>query len=191
MDLIQYPRMLWSSHEGWDKLARARLAPRQMFRWLVLPMSLLPPLMIVYASTHIGPAYFPEVATPVWWLVALQFFALQLLVVPLMAWAIQNLAKSHGGSGTYHDAFNVAAVAPVPLWLSSLVLLQNEIWLVIVIPVLALGASAALIMRGVEGLLKVDEDLDATDLAVTVIALGALVWFILIGFTLIPFMIAS
>lgn len=190
MDFIQYPRMLWSSHAGWDKLANADLAPSQLIYRLVLPMALLPPLMIIYASTHIGPAYFPTVSAPVWWLVALQFLALQLLVVPLMAWAIQSLATSHGGSGTYRDAFKVAAVAPVPLWLSSLILLQNEIWLVIGVPLLALGASAALIMRGVEGLLKVGDDLDAANLAITVIALGVLVWFILVGFTLMPFMIA-
>ena len=50
MDVMQFPRMVISSREGWDLVARTRPPMHWLFRRLVLPMSLLPPVMILLAS---------------------------------------------------------------------------------------------------------------------------------------------
>ena len=46
MNVLQFPRMVVSSREGWDTVERLRPPMDQVFLRLVLPLSLLPPLMI-------------------------------------------------------------------------------------------------------------------------------------------------
>lgn len=50
MNIMQYPRMLTSTHEGWDELERWHPDMNALFLWLVLPLSVLPPVMILLAS---------------------------------------------------------------------------------------------------------------------------------------------
>ena len=49
MNVLQFPRMVVSSREGWDTVERRRPPMDQVFLRLVLPLSLLPPLMILLA----------------------------------------------------------------------------------------------------------------------------------------------
>lgn len=186
MSWIELPRMIVSSHAGWDIVERTHPSVRAMFLRLVLPMSLLPPAMILFASSHVGAERFPGVPFETWVLLAAAFLVLELLSVPAMAWIIRMVASDKGASTDEHDAFMVAAIAPVPLWLSSLVLLQSQMWLVVVVPMLAMAASAGLIRNGVERMLHVDEEVDAEELSMIVITMGMLAWMVLIAIVLLP-----
>lgn len=186
MSWIELPRMIVSSHAGWDTVERRHPSTRAMFLRLVLPMSLLPPAMILFASSHVGAERYPGIAFETWALLAATFLALELLSVPAMAWIIRMVAADKGARADEHDAFMVAAIAPVPLWLSSLVLLQSQVWLIVVVPLVAMAASAGLIRNGVERMLHVDEEVDAEELSMIVITMGVLAWMVLVGIMLLP-----
>jgi hypothetical protein len=82
----------------------------------------------------------------------------------------------------------LAAIVPIPLWLSSLVLFHDQPILIMAVVSLGLLASVVLIFRGVQSILKVDEDLVAMDIAYTVTALGLVAWGALVMLGLVPAM---
>ena len=57
--LIQIP---FSSSAGWDEIRSRQPAIIKLFMLLVLPMSLIPPVMLYYAGTHYGDAFIPGFA---------------------------------------------------------------------------------------------------------------------------------
>jgi hypothetical protein len=83
-------------------------------------------------------------------------------------------------------AFTLEAIAPVPLWLSSLVLFSGQIVLIAAMLLLGVVGSVVLIFRGVESILKVDEGLVAFDIAFTITALGLIAWVVLVMLGLVP-----
>lgn len=186
MSILQIHKLFLSSHEGWDEIARAHPSVLKLFFFLVVPFSLIPPLMLEYAGRHLGAAMFPNTAAQAWNTTAVVFLIAELATVPLMAWAIQSVARSKGAACDYHDAFTLAAIAPVPLWLSSLVLFSDQVALIVAMLVLGVAGSVALIFRGVESILKVEEDLVAFEIAYIVTALGLVAWVVLIMLGLVP-----
>ena len=190
MKFLHLPPMMWSSSAAWDEIARARPSPISMIFGLVLPLSALPPRMLIHAADHIGAHYFPDAPADSWRLAALLFFIAELVSLLLITWLIREVSKTRKGSADIHDAFTVAAVAALPLWLSSLILLQEGIVPVIAIPLLALAASIALIRYGVENLLHIREPIDAFELAVIVTNSGVFAWIVLVGIALAPILAA-
>lgn len=186
MKFLHFPPMMWSSSAAWDEIARTRPSIVSMIFGLVLPLSALPPRMLIHAADHIGARYFPDAPADSWRLAALLFFVAEIVTLLLMSWLIREVSKTRKGSADIHDAFTVAAVAALPLWLSSLVLLQYGIVPVIVIPLLALAASVALIRYGVDNLLQVREPINAFELAVIVTSSGVFAWIVLVGIALAP-----
>ena len=122
MSMLQIHKLFLSSPEGWHDLARSRPSALKLFVLLVLPFSLIPPLMLEYAGHHVGAVLFPDASAGAWSTAAFFFLIAELLTVPLMAWAIKSVANSKGIASDYHATFTLAAISPVPLWLSSLVL---------------------------------------------------------------------
>ncbi len=184
MNVLQFPRMVISSHEGWDTVERLRPPMDQVFLRLVLPLSLLPPLMILIAARGVGAEVFPHVGFANWLIAATIFFVAEHFSVPVLANSIRLASIAKGGSNNLHDAYAVAAIAPVPLWLSSIAVLSGSVWVTVVVGVLAMGASAMLIRHGVDRLLGVEEDVEASEVAVQVISFGVLTWLALIGVAL-------
>jgi hypothetical protein len=103
-----------------------------------------------------------------------------------MARVIMSVANSKGAASNYHDAFTLAAVAAVPLWLSSLALFSDQIALIVAMVALGVAASVVLIFRGVESILKVEEDVVAFDIAYIVAGLGLIAWVLLVMLGLVP-----
>lgn len=186
MSILQIHKLFVSSHEGWDAFARMQASSLKLFVFLVVPFSLIPPLMLEYAGHHIGAVMFPDTSAQAWSTAALFFLIAELVTVPLMAWAIKSVANSKGVACDYHAAFMLAAVAPVPLWLSSLALFSDQIALIVAIALLGLAASVTLIFRGAESILKVEEGLEAFDIAYVVTALGLIAWALLVMLGLVP-----
>jgi len=181
MNVLQFPRMVVSSREGWDTVERLRPPMDQVFLRLVLPLSLLPPLMILIASRGVGAEVFPHVSFANWLIAATVFFVAEHFSVPILANSVRLASIAKGGSNNLHDAYAVAAIAPVPLWLSSIAVLSGSVWVTVVVGVLAMGASAMLIRHGVDRLLGVEEYVEASEVAVQVISFGVLTWLGLIG----------
>lgn len=186
MSILHIHKLFVSSREGWEEFARLQVSSLKLFAFLVVPFSLIPPLMLEYAGHHVGAAMFPDASGQAWSIAALFFLIAELATVPLMAWAIKSVANSKGIKSDYRDAFALAAIAPVPLWLSSLVLFSSQIALIMAMIILGVAGSVVLIFRGVESILKVEEGLVAFDIAYTVTALGLIAWAVLIMLGIVP-----
>lgn len=186
MSILQIGKLFVSPHEGWDDVVRIHPSVFKLFFLLVVPMSLVPPLMLEYAGHHYAAILFPNTSAQTWSAAALFFLIAELLTVPLMAWGIKAVSDSRGGHSSYADAFTLAAIAPVPLWLSALALFSDNVLLIAGVVGLGLIGSVLLIFRGVEGILGIEEDAMAFDLAYIVTALGLIAWVLLIMLGLVP-----
>lgn len=186
MNILQAHKLFIASGDGWNDIARTRPSAFRLFFLLVVPFSLIPPLMLEYAAGHLGAVLFPQVSLQAWAIAALFFLFAELATVPLMAKAIQSVSNGKGIACDDHQAFTLAAIAPIPLWLSSLVLMSGHIALIVGVIVLGLAGSVVLIFRGVSNILKVEEGLIAFDIAYIVTALGLIAWALLVMLGLVP-----
>lgn len=186
MNILPIHKLFVSSRDGWTDVVRIHPTILKLFILLVVPLSLVPPLMLEYAGRHFGTTLFPHTSVQAWSVAALCFLVAELLTVPLMAWGIKSVANSRGIACDYHDAFTLAAIAPIPLWLSALVLFSSNLMMIIAMTVLGVAGSVLLIFRGVEGILKVKEGIVAFEVAYIVTALGLIAWTLLIVLGLIP-----
>jgi amino acid transporter len=188
MSMTHILKLFGSSQEGWNDLVRIHPSVFRLAAFLVLPLSLIPPLMLEYAGRHTVGGLFPQVSSAAWSFAALAFLLAEWLTVPLIAWGIRSVASSRGTACRYHDAFTLAAIAPIPMWLSALVLFAGNTAAILAVAIAGLAASVVLIFRGVEGILKVEEDVVAAQIAYVVTAMGLIAWVLLIMLGLVPTM---
>ena len=173
-------RMPLSAEQGWPELARSRPGLARLFLFLVLPLSLLPPLMLYYAGTQ-HPEIFPlEIGRKPWGQVAVVFFLAEIGTLLFMGWLVRAVAASHGLTLDYHDAYMVASIAPVPMWLSSLGLLVPDLTAAVVIAIGGLALSCGLVYHGIESLCRTREDVIAANIVQIVIGAGLIAWALLL-----------
>ena len=185
MSLLTPVRMLMSSEDGWDELARSHPSLAASFGKVVLPASLLSSAMIVYAARFHGEVYAPAVPFRQWCYVALLFLLVSWLCVPLMGYVIQHSVRSTRPLA-YRDCYRLAAIAPLPIWLSALTLIVPSPLFNLLAEVAGLFASAGLILHGLEALFEHDHWVRALSITYTVCAVGALVWALVIGLLVLP-----
>lgn len=180
MSLNDFPAMLVSESAGWSEIVRRHPAAKRMLFALVMPMSLLPPLLYAYAEmAHPGavfPLSVPALSGTHLLVTGMVFFAVQLAMVSFMAMLIQRMSMAHDHDPGYENAYALAAIAPVPLWLSSLALFVPSLAFNVAVVALAWFASAALIRHGVRPLLKVDDARKAHYIADMVTMAGVCAW---------------
>lgn len=184
MNVVQIPKMIYSFHEGWDDLIRIHPSIVRLFALLVFPLSLLPPAMIYYAGGSYGEVFVQGVAPEQWHAAAGIFFLAELLTVPIMAWLIHLVSRINNAATDYHASFTLAAIAPVPLWLSSLALFVPNLFFGVVVGGLALLCSVGLIYRGVYALFSMHEDIKALQMATVIAGAGLFMWLILMQIVL-------
>ena len=185
MSVVQMPRMIFSFHAGWDELIRIHPSIGRLFAWVVCPLSLLPPIMIAHAGGSYGDIFAPGVTPEQWRVAAAIFLLAELLTVPTMAWIIHLVTRANDVATDYHACFTLAAIAPVPLWLSSLALLMPNLLANVVVGGLALLCSAGLIYHGVYALFGMRDDLKAMQMATVIAGAGLFVWLLLVQIVLV------
>ncbi len=180
MSLVSLPKILAHSGDGSLNLFRIHPSVAKTFLAVVVPMSLIPPLMYAYAQRYypgeIAPLVVPPLTIGELVLVGTVFFGIELATVTLMAFYIQQLAESVGIRPRYSDAFTLAALAPIPLWLSTLALAVPSAWVTFLAVSVAWLGSVAIIRRGVRPLLGVDDDTKARRLANAITLTGVATW---------------
>jgi len=181
MSLAHFPAMLISETEGWSDIERSHPPARSLLFGLVMPLSIIPPALYAFAEMTYPGAIFP-LSVPAMTggqLLAsgIVLFAVQLAMVSFMAMLIQRMAISQDHDPGYENAYTLAAIAPVPLWLSSLALLVPSLTVNLLLVAAAWLASAALIRHGVRPLLKVDDAQKTHYISNLVTAAGILAWF--------------
>ncbi|PKO32214.1 MAG: YIP1 family protein [Betaproteobacteria bacterium HGW-Betaproteobacteria-7] len=169
MMMNHIPGMLVSEKTGWDEIDKSNYSARWFFRSLVAPLSLLPPAMYAYAElVHPGvifPLSMPALSITQLLVIGIVFYGMQLLMVAYMAMLIERMAQARDHDPGYDGAYALAAIAPMPLWLSSLALLVPNQGFVIAVGIVAWVAALALIRHGVRPLLHVDDEKTARYIA--------------------------
>lgn len=184
MLMTDIPRMLVSEKTGWEDIDRSHFSHRWFFRSVVMPMSLLPPALYVYAELmHPGaifPLSVPALSGMQLVVNAVVFYGMQLAMVGYMAMLIQRMALGRDHDPGYDGAYALAAIAPVPLWLSSLSLLVPSTGFVIAVVAVAWIASFALLRHGVRPLLHINDAKTARYIADAVTLAGVAAWIALL-----------
>ncbi|WP_323000868.1 Yip1 family protein [Denitromonas sp.] len=176
MGFMSIPRMMVSSEAGWRDLERQNPTVLSLFVWMVLPLSILPPALLYYAGTHYGDALIVGWSTKPWPLISPMFFLCELAAFVGMGWFIRSVVDSSAAPIDTHDAYVVAAIAPVPMWLSSLALLVPNLAFVAAVALTGLAASCALMYHGVYALCHMSDEVRAASVTHTVMAAGMLCW---------------
>ena len=104
------------------------------------------------------------------------FFIAELVMVFLMADMIRQIAASHRVIAGFENSFALAAVAPAPLWLASLMMFVPSVWLSVIALAVAWVGSVALIRHGVRPLLHVADRDQARDIASGITIAGVVGW---------------
>lgn len=178
-------KMFCSYHEGWQELVQMHASAARLFTAYVMPMSLIPPMMFLYSMlvtpNATSPPLMPELAPGEALVVAAVFYLASLAMVAVMASLIQQMGEVIEVKPAFAEAFLLAAVAPSPLWLSSLVLFIPLTWLNVAVVTVAWAGSAALIYHGVYPLLGLEDRSKAYVMASFVLAAGVIAWIALLA----------
>lgn len=180
MSLISISKLPLSAEQGWPELAKSHPGLLKVFALLVLPLSLLPPAMLYFAGTHYPEMFLNRGGVTAWADFAVIFFLAEMGTFLAMGWLIKQVSEANALTIDYHDAYLLAAIAPVPLWLSSLGLLVPSLAFNAVLSLVAMGISCGLIYHGVEGLCRTREGVTAAGIVQIVIGAGLIGWALLL-----------
>ena len=181
MNPMMFPRMFSSHDEGWAWLMNVHPSVVRMYSLYVVPLSLIPPAMLLYAANAYADRMLGNISMDEAWKLATLFFLAELVMVPLMGLVIQVIGDVAGTRPEYHDAFAFAAVAPTPLWLSALALFVPSAAFNGAATVVALIACGILIYEGSYRVFRLADDKQAPMATASILAAGLLAWVSLMG----------
>lgn len=182
MNLLHIAKMPFSFHDGWDTVVGLHPSVMRSFLLLVLPFSLIAPWSLLYAGNAHLQVLGVHVSALRWRELAVVFFLAELITVPLMGAMIKNIAAAHGLKIDFKDAFLLAGIAAVPMWLSSLGLLSSELWMSVVMAFAGLALAASVLYHGAYSILHMEDEIEAQSLSYQVFSVGAMVWLILCSY---------
>lgn len=182
MTVSHFLRLPLPGNDGWQELKRKNFSIPFLAWVVVLPMSLLPPVLLYFAGVHYGDDFMPGFANKEWRFITTILFLAELLTFFIMGWLIHSVMNSDKMEISYHDAYLLAAIAPIPLWLSSLALLVPVLAISVVSVLVGLCFSSLLIYQGIKSLCqRSDDDVVAMSATYTVMAASLLAWGILMA----------
>ncbi|MBS4098834.1 MAG: DUF1282 family protein [Sulfuricella sp.] len=170
---------------GWDFIARSRLSILTMLFLYALPLSVIPPVMIYYAGINYGGGLLPALSESQLQIIGAVFFLAEIVMVFLMAGVIHRLGEVVDIEADYDDAFKLAVVIPIPLWLAPLFLVIPSYTVNLVMGSLAIVAAGILAFRAVPEIFKIEEKGRAMLLSSLVMFAGMVAWVALMLLTLI------
>ncbi len=177
MNPMLFPRMVSSHDAGWEWLMRVHPRVLKVYFFYALPMSLIPPAMLLYATAGGGDNLFGRsISVRGAWMLAVLFFVAEAIVLPVIAAVIQRIGDIVEARPSYQDAFVFAAVVPTPLWLFPLVLFIPSLAINGLALALALFLSGLLILKGSYRVFHVDDERKSLLLASSVLAAGLVAW---------------
>lgn len=182
MNIAKIARLPFSGNGAWAELRGYNLSIPFLAWVIVVPMSFLPPVLLYYAGTHYGDSFIQGFGDKEWRFITTILFLAELLTFFVMGWLIQAVLDGHKLKISYQDAYLLAAIAPLPLWLSSLALLVPVLAVSVVAVFAGLFLSCALVYQGVRSLCHLsDNDVVAMSATYTIMAASVLAWGVLMG----------
>ena len=107
MNPMMFPKMLTSHGEGWDWLMRIHPSVAKTYLFYVLPMSLIPPAMLLYAWNTYGGPPLPEITRNEALFLATVFLVAELVMVPIMGRVLQMIGQVADSYPSYQNAFTL------------------------------------------------------------------------------------
>ena len=183
MNPLTVIKLPFTRQAGWKSLQQRKPSIPVLAWGLVLPMSLLPPVLLYYAGTHYGNDFVMGFADREWRFITTILFLAELLTFFVMGWLIHAVVNSSRQLRIdYQDAYLLAALAPLPLWSSAIVLLIPSLLLNALAVLVALGISISLVYHGLQALCqRQDEDVETMAATYTIMAAGVLAWGLLMA----------
>ena len=137
---------------------QSKLSMHRLFLLHVVPLSLIPPLFVYFASNKYADGLIPILSDTKLLLVAGILFVVELVTVPVMGVIIRQLGEVAEIHPSYHDSFTLAAVAPTPLWLVPICfLIIPNILVNLLALALAVMATVGFIYYGVPAVFRLKE----------------------------------
>ncbi len=180
MLILSIPKMVVSSQAGWSSLKTRHRTFLSVFMSLALPLSLLPPVMLAYVGPHYGNTFVDGLGNKNWVVISQAFFIAEMATLLFMGWFIKQVADTYRARVSTQDAYILACIAPVPLWLSSLALFVPSLAFNIGIAVVALAATLSLIYHGIYAICHARDALSASAITQTVMGAGLAGWALLL-----------
>lgn len=174
-----------SPSKGWGSLMLTKPSIHRLYMLHVIPLSLIPPVVVYLAGSKYGGVFLPSMSSSKLILVALIFFLIQLVAVPLMGVLIRHLAEIAEIHPSYRHAFILAAVAPTPLWLAPVFVIFPSVLLNLVVVSLAMMAAAGLIYYGIPVVFGLQEQGHVMLLFGAILIAGVVAWGFLMVSTLL------
>lgn len=166
-----------SPTRGWSQLMQSKPSIHQLYMLHVIPLSLIPPLMVyLVGSQYGGYNVLPVLSAAELLLVGAIFFLFELVVVPLMAILVRQLAEVAEIRPSYREAFILAAVAPTPLWLAPVFLLVPSVMVNVAVVTLAMMAAAGMIFYGIPVVFEIKEKGHAILMFGALLTAGVVAW---------------
>ncbi|RBP33529.1 uncharacterized protein DUF1282 [Marinobacter pelagius] len=182
MNITQLARLPFSGNGAWSELRRLNLSIPFLAWVVVVPMSFLPPVLLYYAGTQYGDGFIQGFGGKEWRFITTILFLAELLTFFVMGWLIHAVLDSHKLEVSYQDAYLLAAIAPLPLWLSSLALLVPALAVSVVAVFAGLFLSCALVYQGLRSICeRKDNDVEMMSATYTVMAASLLAWGVLMA----------
>lgn len=172
MKVVSFSTMPFSSKSAWPEFARSDTNVVRVFWFLVVPLSLLPPALLYLAGSHYGDAFVEGFSRKPWALIACIFFLCELVSVTWMGWLIRRVALAWNEHISHRNAYLLAAIAAVPLWISSLGLLVASMAFNIALDAAALILSCGLVFQGVRSFCRIADENIEQAIAITRLAFG-------------------
>lgn len=169
-----------AARTAWFLFDRLHPSLARLFLRLVLPLSLLPPLMLYYAGTYHGDQFMAGFAQRNWIAIGTIFFLAEMLTVAAMGPIIQGIARLNGAAADRTHAYLLAFAAPVPLWLSAFGLFVPNFFFAAAVGVAGAVLACFVIYHGVAVLLRISEDIVAGAITYGVMATGLIAWALLL-----------
>lgn len=163
---------------GWSKPTKDRPTPAGVLAALVLPLSLLPPAVLAYAAA--GHPLLQAAAAAPWERIAVAFFLAEIIAIAAMGWLIRILGARYKIDVSSRDAYLLAAVCPMPMWLSSLALLVDNLAISLVIGLAGLWLAEVLAFSQSHALGRGKDEAIATGFASSVVGAGLIAWALLL-----------
>lgn len=165
------------SSQGWQQIKQKQPSIPLIVWALVVPFSFLPPAMLYFAGTHFDNSYIQGFVDKNWHFITTSFFMAELLTFFVMGWLVYSVSTLRKLEISYADSYLLAAIAPVPLWLSSITMLVPN--LLLNAGMLAAGflISCYLVYVGILGLAnRKAGDVVSQSAAYTIMAASLMAW---------------
>lgn len=174
-----------SSDSGWPEIVERHPALPRLFLFVVLPLSALPAAMLYWSGTSADGLLRDTFGQRPWAAVAVAFFLAEILTVLAMGWLIRQVSGTYGLTLDRHDARMLAAITPIPMWLSSLGLLLPNLPAAAFVAVAGLGLSCGLMYHGLLAICRTREEMLAAGVVQSVIGAGLIAWACLLAAALL------